>query len=56
MPPIKYPIALLFLFLTSIASAFTENCPPIKPDCDAFQEPITRVSEKQAHIALKTIN
>lgn len=55
MPIIKLSITLLFLFFTSLSSAFTEFCPPTKPDCDVIHEPLIQSSEKQAAVDLKAI-
>lgn len=55
MPIIKLSITLLFLFFTSLSSAFTGSCPPTKPDCDVIHESLMLSSEKQTVIDLKAI-
>ncbi|MCE9840809.1 MULTISPECIES: hypothetical protein [Proteus] len=55
MPIIKLSITLLFLFFTSLTSAFTEHCPPTKPDCDVIHDSLVQLNEKQTEVDLKTI-
>lgn len=55
MPIIKLSITLLFLFFTSLTSAFTEHCPPTKPDCDIIHDSLVQLNEKQTEVDLKTI-
>ncbi len=55
MPIMKLSITLLFLFFTSLTSAFTEQCPPTKPDCDVIYDSLIQLNEKQTTFDLKTI-
>lgn len=55
MPTMKLLITLPFILSTSIASAFTEDCPPIKPDCDAIYKSFTLTNEKQTEFVFKII-
>lgn len=56
MPIINLSITLLFLFFTSLTSAFTEHCPPTKLDCDIiYYSSLEQLNEKQTKVDLKTI-
>lgn len=55
MAIIKLSITPLFLFFTSLTNAFTEQCPPTKPDCSVIDGTLIQSNEKQTNFDLKTI-